>query len=132
MKYNFLLSLSLIGLLFVACEKDEEEECHPCHIAFHMESNEDCCVEGGSDEDECCGVEEDDDHDHDHDHDEEISVPIGDFCGDDLVAAEAEGFVYTLAEDYVTTDADGETVTVPADDYGNGNMEIHCEEHADH
>jgi len=132
MKYNFLLSLSLIGLLFVACEKDEEEECHPCHIAYHME--EDCCVEGGSDE--CCGVEEDDDHDHDHDHDhdEEISVPIGDgdFCGDDLAAAEAPGFTYELTEDYVTTDADGETVTVPAGVYGNGNMEIHCEEHADH
>jgi len=126
MKYRFLFSLFLIGVLFVACEKDEEEECHPCHIAYHMEHDEeDCCVEGGSDA--CCGVEDD----HDHDHDEEILVPIGDFCGDDLVAAEAEGFVYTLAEDYVT-EHDGETVTVPAGDYGNGNMEIHCEEHADH
>ena len=118
MKYNFLLSLTLIGLLFVSCEKDEEEECHPCHIAYHME-----------DEDK---DEEGDDHDHDHDHDEEISVPIGDFCGDDLTAAEAEGFVYTLTEEYVTTGPDGESVTVPAGDYGNGNMEIHCEEHADH
>ena len=124
MRYYFLLSLSLIGLLFVACEKDEE--CHPCHIAYHMEHDDDeCCVEGGSDE--CCGVEEG----HDHDHDEEIEVPIGDFCGDNLVSAEAEGFVYTLVEDYVT-EHDGETVTVPAGDYGNGNMEIHCEEHADH
>ena len=119
MKYNFLLSLSLIGLLFVACEKDEEEECHPCHIAYHMESDEE---------------DDDHDHDHDHDHDEEISVPIGDgdFCGDDLTAAEAPGFEYELTEDYETTDADGETVIVPAGVYGNGNMEIHCEEHADH
>ena len=114
MKYNFLLSLSLIGLLFVACEKDEE--CHPCHIAF---------VEGDAG---------DHDHDHDHDHSNEISVPIGDgdFCGDDLAAAEAPGFEYELTEDYVTTNDDGVTVTVPADVYGNGNMEIHCEEHADH
>ena len=129
MKYNFLLSLSLIGLLFVACEKDEEEECHPCHIAYVAA----CCVEGGSDE--CCGVEEDDDHDHDHDHDhgDELVVPIGDgdFCGDDLVAAEAPGFEYELTE-AVTIMHDGEEHVIPAGVYGNGNMEIHCEEHADH
>ena len=114
MKYNFLLSLSLVGLLFVSCDKDEEEECHPCHIAYVEQ-------------------EEEDDHDHDHDHGDEIIVPIGDgdFCGDDLAAAEAPGFEYELLES-VTITHDGEEHVIPAGVYGNGNMEIHCEEHADH
>ena len=82
--------------MFVSCEKDDDVHCQECHIAF-ME-------EDGS----------------------EHSVDIdGEFCGDDLVDIEANGWIAT--EDI---EHDGEVeyaagTTVPA-------SMIHCEEHADH
>ena len=55
----------------------------------------------------------------------EVEVEIGEFCGEALEEAENPGYTYELTEDYIS---DGDTV--PAGVYGNGNMEIHCEEHA--
>ena len=61
----------------------------------------------------------------------EVEVPIlndgeEDFCGTELEAAEAPGFTVTIPETIIGND------TVPAGTYGDGNMEIHCEEHHDH
>ena len=53
----------------------------------------------------------------------EIVVEIGEFCGDALEDVEAPGYTVTISETVVGND------TVPAGTYGNGNMEIHCEEH---
>ena len=39
---------------------------------------------------------------------------------------EAPGYTVEIPETIVGTD------TVPAGTYGNGNMEIHCEDHGDH
>ena len=124
MKNNFLILLSIFGLLFIACDKDDDEMCHPCHIAYEVEHKDECCATDGG---ECCT----DDHNHDHGEHEHIEVEIGVFCGADLVAAESEGYEYVLESD-VSVEHEGETIIVPADTYGNGNMEIHCEEHADH
>ena len=93
MKNQFLLLLGVSFFMFVACEKDE---CQECHIAF-ME-------EDGS----------------------EHAVDIdGEFCGDDLVNIEANGWEAT--EDIIH---DGEV------EYALGEIVpasmIHCEEHADH
>ena len=61
------------------------------------------------------------DHDHDHDHDE-ISVPIGEFCGDDLADIEAEGF--DLMEDYEYVHK-GDNYFLPAGHYPAS--ELNCE-----
>ena len=71
MKYNLLLSFSLVGFLFMSCSK---EECHECHIAY----------------------EHDDSAGDDH---EEIEGEIGEFCGDDLADVETNGYV--LANDLI-------------------------------
>ena len=55
----------------------------------------------------------------------EVEVEIGEFCGAALEEVEAPGYTHTIEETIVGMD------TVPAGTYGNGNMEIHCEEHAD-
>ena len=57
----------------------------------------------------------------------EVEVEIGEFCGTALEAVEADGYTHTLNEAVIIG-----SDTVPAGTYGNGNMEIHCEEHADH
>ena len=56
----------------------------------------------------------------------EIVVEIGEFCGDALEDAESPGYTVTISETIVGND------TIPAGTYGDGNMEIHCEEHGDH
>jgi len=56
----------------------------------------------------------------------EIVVEFGEFCGDALEEVEADGYTVTIEETIIGSD------TVPAGTYGNGNMEIHCEEHGDH
>ncbi len=56
----------------------------------------------------------------------EVEVEIGEFCGDALEDVESEGYTIAIEETIVGSD------TVPAGTYGNGNMEIHCEEHGDH
>ena len=53
----------------------------------------------------------------------EIIVEIGEFCDDALEDVESPGYTVTISETIVGND------TVPAGTYGNGNMEIHCEEH---
>ena len=98
MKNQFLFLLGLSVFLFVSCEKDDDhnDHCQECHIAF-ME-------EDGS----------------------EHSVNIdGEFCGDDLVNIEANGWEATedIMHDGVLEYAAGDTVPASM---------IHCEEHADH
>tara|TARA_B100001758_G_C18284810_1_gene543680 strand:+ start:518 stop:820 length:303 start_codon:yes stop_codon:yes gene_type:complete len=56
----------------------------------------------------------------------EVAVDFGEFCGEALEDVEAPGYTVDLPETIVGTD------TVPAGTYGNGNMEIHCEDHGDH
>ena len=56
----------------------------------------------------------------------EVAVDFGEFCGDALEDVEAPGYTVDIPETIVGTD------TVPAGTYGNGNMEIHCEDHGDH
>jgi hypothetical protein len=56
----------------------------------------------------------------------EVEVEFGEFCGDALEEVEADGYTITIEETIVGND------TIPAGTYGNGNMEIHCEEHGDH
>ena len=105
----------MLGLFFISCDK--EDECHPCHIAYHLEHEDECC--GDATAETCCSDEE-----GEHDH-EEIEVEIGEFCGDDLEAVEADGYVHTLTESKEVTH-DGETIVIPAGNYS----EVHCEEHA--
>ena len=98
MKNQFLFLLGLSVFLFVSCEKDDDhnDHCQECHIAF-ME-------EDGS----------------------EHSVNIdGEFCGDDLVNIEANGWQTTedIMHDGVLEYAAGDTVPASI---------IHCEEHTDH
>ena len=65
--------LGFFGIFLISsCEK--EEECHPCHIAFHVEH------EG-------------------EDDDEEIEGEIGEFCGDELEDVEKNG--YDLQDDLI-------------------------------
>ena len=98
MKNQFLFLLGLSVFLFISCEKDDDhnDHCQECHIAF-ME-------EDGS----------------------EHSVNIdGEFCGDDLVNIEANGWEATedIMHDGVLEYAAGDIVPASM---------IHCEEHADH
>ena len=111
MKKISLLSL-VIGFLFFAssCKKDDDhahvEDCHECHIAYTLASGNEVEVE--------------------------MTSPSGDedFCGDELEDAESSDFTYLLTEDVVVG-----TDTIPAGTYGpganggDGNMEIHCEDH---
>ena len=64
MKKYILSILAIVGSsLFVSCEKDDHDECHPCHLELEMA-----------------------DGTIDHDY------QIGEFCGDDLHDLEANGF----------------------------------------
>ena len=96
MKNYFLFTIMCAGLFFVSCEKDEDhhDECHECHIAF-ME-------EDGS---------------------EHVVDIDGEFCGDDLVNLEANGWEATedIMHDGALEYAMGEIVPASM---------IHCEEHA--
>ena len=69
MKNKFIWALSIIGLLFVACDKDDDhhDECHECHVL--------CALDDGTT----------------HEHE------IGEFCGEDLHEVEENG--YTLSEE---------------------------------
>lgn len=103
-KVKFVSLSCVVSLLFftTSCSDSSSSsiECQECHIAYEN------------------GV------------DPEVEVPMlnfnggEDFCGADLATVEAVDFEYTIAETVV----DG--ITIPAGTYGNGNMEIHCEEHA--
>ena len=108
MNKQFLITLTLLSGFFISCEKDDDhsshsDECHPCHIAIE----------------ECCGTE------GDHAPGEHPWDIPGEFCGDDLVDIEANGWVATqdvIHEDVVIY---AEGTLVPA-------SVIHCEEHAGH
>jgi len=97
MKKNFLLFFFVTSLLFISCEKDDhDDECQECHIAFLEEDGSEHAVEIDAE-----------------------------FCGDDLINLEANGWVATES---IMHDGEEEFAVgdlVPA-------SMIHCEEHADH
>ena len=101
MKNQIILALFL-SFFILSCEKDEDENCHECHIAIE----------------ECCGAEE-------PHAPGEHSIDIGEFCDDDLSDVEANGWVATMEISH-----DGE-VEFNVGDLVPASM-IHCEEHADH
>ena len=92
----FLFSLSVFFLI-TSCEEDDhhhDDDCHECHVL--------CAMDDGTT----------------HEHE------IGEFCGDDLVDIEANG--YTLSSE----------MTIGGVTYPAGHMfsadEVCCEAHADH
>ena len=98
MKNFSLLVCLLSSLMFVSCEKDDhddhDDDCHDCHIALMMT----------------------DGSEHEHE--------IGEFCGDDLIDVEANGFTVTTAFTHMD-------VTYNIGDFFDASQ-VHCEEHADH
>ena len=101
MSRYFLFPFICLSLCLISCEEDHDEECHECHVALV----------------ECCGATEP------HEPGEH-EVEIGEFCGDDLVNVEANGFVVTESFDH-----DGVTYEIG---HAFPSSMVHCEEHADH
>tara|TARA_B100000427_G_scaffold328748_2_gene342649 strand:+ start:536 stop:871 length:336 start_codon:yes stop_codon:yes gene_type:complete len=105
MNYFLLAMLFIISATLTSCSKDDDHDCHECHIALDNGDG----TETAWDITNAAGGE--------------------DFCGSELSTVEDPAYEHTITEALVSDSGD----TLQAGTYGASNgYEIHCEEHGDH